>query len=552
MPRFLRRSNQSGDVLDGREMALHGIGQIGDCVPIQLPVVYATTSDESGSVDARLRRPRGCHVSVDAAAEGSDGSRGARSIEAGGGRDRAKPSAMVSESASGELSVEQADATVRSRRFVGLLVVVAIIGVVVSLAAWCFLEGIFQIQRELYVHLPNALGYQHGPPKWWPFPVLAIGALIVALAITRLPGDGGHIPAEGLSAGGATDPKVLPGVVLAGVATIGFGLVLGPEAPLIALGGGLATLLIGLSRRETPPEAVMLIAAAGAFSAMSFIFDSPLIAAVILIEATAIGGPRLRLVLVPGLLAAGIGTIVSLGMGHFTGLSGKDYSLGALPLTAAPHLKVGEFGWTIALAIAIAFITTVGLRGGMLTYRFVSRRRQLVLWPAIGLVVGGLAIAFSQITGRSFEEVLFSGQDQLPGLVGQAGSWSLSALLWLIVFKGLAYSLSLGSFRGGPTFPALFLGAAGGIMASHLAGFPIQSAVAVGMGAATVAVLRLPLSAVVLATVLTAPAGSNVEPLIILGVVVSYITTLLLSRPPAPGLAPATESAALDEPTPSA
>jgi H+/Cl- antiporter ClcA len=49
------------------------------------------------------------------------------------------------------------------------------------------------------------------------------------------------------------------------------------------------------------------------------------------------------------------------------------------------------------------------------------------------------------------------------------------------------------------------------------------------MGAATVAVLRLPLSAVVLATVLTAPAGSNVEPLIIVGVVVSYIVTLLLS-----------------------
>ena len=348
---------------------------------------------------------------------------------------------MTSAGASGELTSEQADATVRSRRFVALLVVVAIIGVIVSLAAWCFLEGIFQIQRELYTHLPNALGYQHGPPKWWPLPVLAIGALIVGLAITRLPGNGGHIPAEGLSAGGPTDPKVLPGVVLAGVATIGFGLVLGPEAPLIALGGGLATLLIGLSRRETPPEAVLLVAAAGAFSAMSFIFDSPLIAAVILIEATAIGGPRLRVVLVPGLLAAGIGTLVSLGMGHFTGLSTKDYSLGALPLTAAPHLKFGEFGWAIALAIAIAVVTSFALRGGLLTHHMVSRRRLLWLWPAIGLVIGGLAIAFSQITGRSFEEVLFSGQDQLPGLVGQAGTWSLSALAWLLVFKGVAYTL---------------------------------------------------------------------------------------------------------------
>lgn len=71
-------------------------------------------------------------------------------------------------------------------------------------------------------------------------------------------------------------------------------------------------------------------------------------------------------------------------------------------------------------------------------------------------------------------------------------------------------------------------------MASHLPGFPIQAGVAVGMGAAVVAVLRLPLSAVVLATLLTSHAGSNVEPLIIVGVVVAYIITLLLSRPTAP------------------
>ena len=86
-------------------------------------------------------------------------------------------------------------------------------------------------------------------------------------------------------------------------------------------------------------------------------------------------------------------------------------------------------------------VTSYALRGGLLTNHIVSRRRLLWLWPAIGLIIGGLAIAFSQITGRSFEEVLFSGQDQLPGLVGQAGTWSLSALAWLLVFKGVAYTL---------------------------------------------------------------------------------------------------------------
>ena len=437
-----------------------------------------------------------------------------------------------------ELSAEQADATIRSKQYVALLVVVAVIGVIVSLAAWCFLEGIHQLQQELYTHLPHAVGYQNGPPKWWPLPILAIGALIVALAITRLPGNGGHIPAEGLSAGGPSGPSVLPGVILAGLATIGFGLVLGPEAPLIAIGAELAALTISLARRDTPPQALMVVAAAGSFSALSFIFASPLIAAVILIEATGLGGPKLRVVLIPGLLAAGIGTLVSIGMGHFTGLSTSAYALGPLPLSTAPHLKVGEFGWTIALAIAVGVVTSFVMRGGLLTYRLVSRRQLLVLLPAIGLIIGGLAIAFSQATDKSVNEVLFSGQTALPGLVSQAGTWSLAALTWLIVFKGIAYGLSLGSYRGGPTFPALFLGAAAGIMASHLPGFPIQSGVAVGMGCAVVGVLRLPLSAVVLATLLTSHAGTNVEPLIIVGVVVSYIITLLLSRSPAPVAAP--------------
>jgi H+/Cl- antiporter ClcA len=214
------------------------------------------------------------------------------------------------------LSSEQADATIRSKRYAALLIVVAVIGVVVSLAAWCFLEGIYQIQQELYVHLPHAVGYQHGPPKWWPLPVLALGALLVALAITRLPGDGGHIPAKGLAMGGGPlGPKALSGVILAGLATVGSGLVLGPEAPLIALGSGVAVLTISLARRNFPQEALLIIAAAGSFSAVSFIFESPLLAAVLLIEATGIGGPRLRVIVVPGLLAAGIGSLVSIGMG---------------------------------------------------------------------------------------------------------------------------------------------------------------------------------------------------------------------------------------------
>jgi len=416
-----------------------------------------------------------------------------------------------------------------SKPFVVLLALVAVVGVAVSLASWCFLELIHQIQQEVFVHLPHAFGYS-SQPRWWPLPILPIAAFITAFAIAKLPGRGGHIPANGLATGGP--PPTIPdlsSVLLAALATIGLGLVLGPEAPLIALGSGLGAFFIRRARKEAQPQLVTLVAAAGSFAAVSFVFSSPLIAAVILIEASGIGGARLPLLLVPGLLAAGIGSLVSLGMGSFTGLSTSAYALSALSLPSFPRPDAGNFAWSIALAIAIAAGSHVIIRGGKRTYRVVTPK-PFVLLPIVGLAIAGLAVLFSEITGKGTDEILFSGQDQLPGLVSAAGSYSVGALALVVGFKGIAYSLSLGSFRGGPTFPVMFIGTAAGIMASHLPGFHITAAVAVGMSAGVASVLRLPLTAVVVAAVLTSKAGVGAEPLVIVGVVVAYVVTLLLSR----------------------
>jgi H+/Cl- antiporter ClcA len=424
---------------------------------------------------------------------------------------------------------EDPTATLLSKGFMVLLVIAAVVGVAVSLVAWCFVELVYQLQQELYHHLPSALGYQHGPPLWWSLPILAIAGVLVALTITRLPGNGGHIPADGLKVGGApTQPIELPGIILAGLISIGLGLVIGPEAPLIALGAGLGVAIVKLARKEAPSQLLLVVGAAGSFAALSFVFSSPIIAAIILIEATGLGKSRLPIILIPGLVGAGIGSLVSVGIGSFTGLSSSAYALAPLSLPAFPQPTPGNFGWTIALGLAIAIVAHVIRTGGLLTHRLV-KPRQLVLLPVCGLAVAGLAIAFSQASGKGVNEVLFSGQDALPGLVSGAGTWSLSALALLIVFKSIGYSLSLGAFRGGPTFPAIFLGAAGGIMASHLPGFPLAAGVAVGIGAGTVSILRLPLSAVVIATLLTGNAGAGVTPLVIIGVVVAYLATLGLS-----------------------
>ena len=95
---------------------------------------------------------------------------------------------MAEAPAPAEPTAAQAAETMRSRPYVGLLVVAAVIGVIVSLAAWCYLESVYQLQQELFKHLPHALGYDQGPPLWWSLPVLAVGGLIVALAITLFAG----------------------------------------------------------------------------------------------------------------------------------------------------------------------------------------------------------------------------------------------------------------------------------------------------------------------------------------------------------------------------
>jgi chloride channel protein, CIC family len=417
-------------------------------------------------------------------------------------------------------------AVMRTREFGFLLVLAAAVGLVVSALAWGFLQLVFHLQGWVYDDLPHVFDYSE-MPLWWPLPVLAVAGVIVAFAIVRLPGNGGHVPAAGLSAS-PTEPIQLPGVLAAGIASIGLGLVLGPEAPLIAMGGALGLLAIRSVRRGAPEDVQQLVAVSATFAAVSFLFGSPIIAAVLLIEAAGLGGKRLPVVLVPGLLASGIGSLVWIGLGSWTGLSKAAISIPVLHLPAFERPDVADFGWTILLAVAIAVVAFIVFRIARHIHRLAAPRPFLVL-PVIGLAVAGLAIGFSQAADKSVTDVLFSGETALEPLVDNPGAWSLSALALLVAFKGLAYGLSLGSFRGGPVFPALFLGAAGGMMAAQLPGFNYTAAVAVGLGAATAAVLRLPLSGATLGIVLTLPAGPGASPLIIVGVVVAYLTILALS-----------------------
>jgi H+/Cl- antiporter ClcA len=166
------------------------------------------------------------------------------------------------------MTVPDPQALLRSRGYVRLLVLAAVLGVVVSAAAYGFLALVSYLQQEIFTHLPHGLGFS-GEPAWWPLPVLVAGGLLVALAINYLPGHGGASPAGGFKLHGPPTAGQLPGVILAALATLCFGMVLGPEMPLIAIGGGLAVLATRLSRREVDGQATQVVAAAGSFAAIS-------------------------------------------------------------------------------------------------------------------------------------------------------------------------------------------------------------------------------------------------------------------------------------------
>jgi H+/Cl- antiporter ClcA len=419
-------------------------------------------------------------------------------------------------------------ALLRSRAYVTLLVLAAVIGVPISAAAWGFLALVNKLQGWLFTSLPKALGF-HGEPLWWPVPLLMLCGLLVGLTIRYLPGRGGHSPADGFKAGGRpATPIELPGIIFAALATLSLGAVLGPEAPLIAIGGGLGVLAVRLARRDAPERTTAVVAAAGSFAAISTLFGSPLLGAFLLMEATGLGGPTMELVLLPGLVAAGVGSLIFIGLGSWSGLGTFSLTIPDLPQVGLPNL--GEFCWALVIGVLAAFLA-LGIRRLALFLRPHVERRLVLATPVAGLAVAGLAIAFAAGTGKSSSEVLFSGQDALGPLITSSASYTVSALLLLIACKGLAYSVSLSSFRGGPVFPALFLGAAGGMALSHLPGLPLIAGVAMGMGAMSVAMLNLPLTSVLLATLLLGSDGVTDMPLAIIAVAVSYVVSARIAVP---------------------
>jgi hypothetical protein len=292
--------------------------------------------------------------------------------------------------------------------YLRLILLGAAIGIPAALLAALFLALVHRLEDRLWTDLPDRLGYDSAP---WLLVIglPVVGAAVVVAARTLLPGDGGHSPLAGIG-GGVTPLRYAPGVALAALGTLSFGAVLGPEAPLIALGSavGIAvTLLVRLEPREE-----QVVATAGSFSAISALFGGPLVAGMLLLEGSVGLGALAIPTLLPGLVSAAVGYLIFIGFGDWGGIAAQAITVPNLP--AYEGTTFGDIPVGLGVGVAVAFLVA-GVRPLAVGIDDTHGKRfsMPVLLLAGGLAVGILA-ELADASGGDSQEVLFSGQAAVP------------------------------------------------------------------------------------------------------------------------------------------
>lgn len=273
-------------------------------------------------------------------------------------------------------------------------------------------------------------------PIWYVVGVLLMAAVLVYLIRTYI-GDAGHSPLGGIRVSSLT-PKEYVGAILAILASLFGGVVLGPEVALVATGSVVGG-LVARWFRHTDPKDEKKVVGFGALGAILALFVGPLLA----------------------------GTM----------------SMGGSPTS----IEVDQLGWAVLVAVIATVTVSLARLVGVLVARAAGPKPHLVVLVGSALVIAVSAIVMHYGTGEPVLYVVTSGEElitELPTLT------SVSTVVAIVALKAVAYAVSLGAgFRGGPFFPAMFIGAASGLLVALAlpSGPSVQAAIVVGVVAAVIA-----------------------------------------------------------------
>jgi H+/Cl- antiporter ClcA len=396
-------------------------------------------------------------------------------------------------------------ATLRDHRFVVLLLLAGALGVPAALITVAFIKAFTELADLIWETIPDSLDVSTLP--LFGLVVTTLAGLTVGLVVRYAPGHAGPDAAAGHGVGGDEDVRLstLPGVAATSLVSLSGGASLGPEAPLVTLVGSLGRWAAQRLHLDEPVGHVLVLSMIA--SVIGGIFGSPLAAALLVLEILPVAAANRYIVLFPALVSSTISLFI------FVWLVGDSF--------ASYHLPPYEGYDAVDLVYAV-LIGILGAAAGMgCVYGFRVVDRLLLGITGRHVLRGVLGGAALGLTAISFGElVLFSGEHQLQEVID--GDKTVAALLLLIAGKIVATAVCMATgFRGGRVFPALFVGGVLGVAFSDLfSSVPPALAIACGMTAAGIAVIRLPVFVVLMVGFFTAP---ELIPLLVISAVTSYV-----------------------------
>ena len=287
--------------------------------------------------------------------------------------------------------------------------------------------------------------------------------------------------------------RVLPVKFFAGLASIGGGLALGREGPTIQIGGATGLMVAKWFRVRSGEGERKALICAGAGAGLAAAFNAPLAGVIFVLEE--LHGAFTPVIFVAAFLACVSADVVCRIMTGETPVFGLHAmpvpSLNALPVALVVGVIAG-FGGVIFNRALLATLNA---------FERLKRWPPLAVGALTGLVVGLAAWIYPQVSGSG-------------GLLAEralAGEFSIRMVVVLIVARFALTMISYGSGSAGGIFaPLLVLGALGGLAVGNMAHslaptwaeHPEVFAV-LGMGALLTAIVRAPLTGIVLMIELT-------------------------------------------------
>jgi CIC family chloride channel protein len=329
-----------------------------------------------------------------------------------------------------------------------------------------------------------------------------------------------HLKAVVLGERQMTWKRLLPVKFIAGVAGIGGGLALGREGPTIQMGGATGLMVSEWFRVKIGEGERKALIAAGAGAGLSAAFNAPLAGVVFVLEE--LHGSFTPVIFVAAFLASVTADVVG------RVLTG-EMPVFALHGMAAPGLEV--------LPVALILGAICGL-GGVVFNRSLLKSldlfERLKNWPPffVGALAGVVVAVASWVMPGS------AGSGGVLAEHALLGEYSLRLLPVLLLARYGLTMVSYGSGAAGGIFaPLLVIGALGGLAVGQLthhvipawAPHPEVFAV-IGMGALLTAIVRAPLTGIVLMIELTGKYDFMLP--LLAGCLVAYGVAEALKDPP--------------------